>query len=238
MGKYIERELVYIERNPYIYRVTHRIMEGDCQTEHGPILVEVGGFYADKYPVTNKMFYDFIKESGYKPADSSGFLRHFENGIFKEEEANLPVVNVSQEDAKAYAAYYSMRLPTDQEWQYMAAGPYNLKYPWGNLPDYKRCNAYGKGLTPVDAYPQGASPFGLVDMCGNAWEMTDDLIDDGRHRFILLRGGCYYRGNNYWHAEGGPLPNWAHLKMHLMGGAMDRNGTVGFRCVKDCAGEG
>jgi formylglycine-generating enzyme required for sulfatase activity len=233
MGKYIERQLVFIEKSTYIYRVVHRIMEGDCQMDHGPLLIEAGGFYADKYPVTNKMFYDFIRESGYKPKNSDGYLRHWENGIFKEADANLPVVNVSLEDAKYYATFYGMKLPSDRQWQYMAAGPLNLKYPWGNEPDYKKCNVYSDGLTPVDAYSEGASPFGLYDMCANAWEMVDDIIDDGWHRFTLLRGGCYYKGNNYWHAEGGALPNNSHLKMHLLGNAMDRNNTVGFRCIKE-----
>lgn len=233
MGNYIERRMAYLEKGSYIYRVVHRIMEGDCQTEHGPLLVEAGGFYADRYPVTNKMYYDFVRASGYRPENADGYLRHWENGRFREADANLPVVNVSREDARAYAAFYGMKLPTERQWQYMAAGPMNLKYPWGNRPDGRKCNASGGVLTPVDAYPEGASPFGLYDMCANAWEMTDDLIDDGMHRFLLLRGGCCYRGPDYWHAESGALPNDSHLKMHLLGGAMDRNATVGFRCVRE-----
>lgn len=233
MSKYIERELLFVEKKPYIYRVVHRVMEGDCQAEHGPIAVEVGGFYADKYPVTNKMFFDFVEKSGYKPADDRGYLKHWENGKYKEADANLPVVNVSIEDAKAYAAFYGMKLPTDIQWQYMAAGPDNLAYPWGNQRIYSKCNVFTSALTPVDSHPEGASPFGLIDMCANAWEMTDDLIDDGWHRFVLLRGGCYLKAHNYWHAEGGVLRNDQHLKMHLMGGAMDRNETVGFRCIKE-----
>lgn len=233
MEKYIEHQMVYIKKANYIYRVVHRIMEGDCQMDHGPLLLECGNFYADKYPVTNKMYHDFILASGYRPENGDGFLKHWKNGCFRETDANLPVVNISQEDAKKYAAFYGMKLPNDRQWQYMAAGPMNLKYPWGNRPDYRKCNVDGEGLTPVDTYPEGVSPFGLCDMCANAWEMVDDLIDDGMHRFILLRGGSYYRGPDYWHAESGALPNDSHLKMHLLGGAMDRNETVGFRCIKE-----
>lgn len=233
MDEIIGRELIYIEKGRYIYRVVHRIMEGDCQMDHGPVAIDAGGFYADKYPVTNKMFYDFLQESGYKPSNDKGYLKHWANGKYKKEDANLPVVNVSREDARAYAAFYGMKLPTDRQWQYMAAGPDNLKYPWGNERDYSKCNVHTTKLTPVDAYPQGVSPFGLMDMAANAWEMTDDVIDDGWHKFILLRGGCYLKAHHYWHAEGGLLPNDAHLKMHLLGEAMDRNGTMGFRCIKE-----
>lgn len=230
---YIKQQLVYIEKSKYIFRVVHRIMEGDCKADHGPVLIDAGGFYADKFPVTNKMYGDFIRESGYVPENEEGYLRHWKNGVFSEKDANLPVVNVSVDDARAYAEFYGKKLPGDREWQYMAAGPCNLKYPWGNEKDLSKCNAHGDGLTPVDAYPPGASPFGLMDMCANAWEMTGDVINDGLHRFILLRGGCFYRGNDYWHAEGGALPNYSHLKMHLLGGAMDRCETVGFRCIKE-----
>lgn len=233
MNDIIENKLIFIEKSKYIYRVTHRIMEGDCKCEHGPLLTEPGGFYAQVYPVTNHMFKLFLDESGYKPGDTRGFLRHFVNGTYKEGEENLPVVNVNHSDAESYAAFYKMRLPTDLEWQYMAAGKLDLRYPWGN--DYRKdlCNCDGNALTPVDAYPDGRSPFGLYDMCANAWEMTSEVHDDGCHKFILLRGGCFFKGPNYWHSQSGAMKNQSHLKMHLLGGAMDRNATVGFRCIKE-----
>ena len=231
----LEQESVRVEKTSYIYRVVHRIMEGDCQTEHGPIAKEVGPLLADKYCVTNHMFYEFIQASGYQPEDTRNYLKHWENGCYKEGEENLPVVNVSLNDAKAYAEFYGKRLPKDYEWQYLAAGEEKVHWPWGNKLDYKKCNVYGSGLEDVDARPEGVSPFGLYNMCGNVWELTDEIIADGDkdHYFTLLRGGCYYRAPHYWHAEGGAVPNDFHLKMHLLGEAMNRNETVGFRCVKD-----
>lgn len=232
----IKQEFIRIEHAKYIYRVVHRIMEGDCQMDHGPELAEVGPLLVQKYAVTNHMFYEFIQESSYYPKNDRNYLKHWDGSKYCDGEEDLPVVNISQEDAKAYAEYYGMRLPTEQEWQYLASGPDKLKWPWGNKKDYKKCNVYGDKLMPVDSNPEGISPFGLYNMCGNIWEYTDKLYydDDKQHYFIVLRGGSYYTAPNYWHTEGGAIPNNYHLKVHLLGDAMNRYETVGFRCVKEC----
>lgn len=204
----VVQEEIRVEAAQYIYRCVHRVMEGDCQMEHGPILVKVGPLLADKFVVTNQMFYQFIQRSGYMPQNTQNYLKHWENGRYKDGEEDFPVVNVSQDDARAYAAFYGKRLPTEAEWQYLAAGPHHLKWPWGNVKDYSKCNVYGKGLQPVDAHPEGASPFGLYNMCGNVWEFTDETHydSDHDHYFITLRGSCYYTAPDYWHTEGVPFP--------------------------------
>ena len=71
----MEREnTVFIPQTTYIYRVVHRVMEGDCQCEHGPMPVTVGPLYADVYPVTNAQYYQFVQDSGYRPEDDRGYL--------------------------------------------------------------------------------------------------------------------------------------------------------------------
>lgn len=50
---------------------------------------------------------------------------------------------------------------------------------------------------------------------------------------LRLRGGSYYTAPYYWHSESGAVRNDAHLKVHLLGDAMDRCETVGFRCVRE-----
>lgn len=232
----VKQEYIKIDRDQYIYRVVHRIMEGDCQMEHGPELVEIGPVLVQKYNVTNSMYYQFIKDSSYYPKNDRNYLKHWSNGKYRIGEEDLPVVNISQDDAKAYAEFYGMRLPTEQEWQYFAGGPQKLKWPWGNKKDYLKCNVYGDALLPVDSCPDGVSPFGLYNMCGNVWEYTDELLFDGDkdHYFIVLRGGSFYNAPDYWHTEGGAIPNNYHLKVHLLGDAMNRFETVGFRCVKEC----
>ena len=123
----LKQELVKIDGDSYIYRVVHRIMEGDCQTEHGPVLVTVGPLLAQKYCVTNGMYYEFIRESGYRPQNPVNYLKHWKGERYAPEQEDLPVVNVSQEDARAYARFYGMRLPTEIEWQYLATGRAHLK---------------------------------------------------------------------------------------------------------------
>ena len=231
----IAQETVRIEPASYIYRVCHRIMEGDCQMDHGPKMVTVGPLEADVYCVTNAMYAQFLRESGYQPEHTENYLKHWENGSYREEDADLPVVNVSQDDAKAYAAFYGKRLPTEQEWQYLAAGPDKLAWPWGNEKRYACCNVFSEHLEPVNAHPEGRSPFGLYNMCGNVWEFTSERITDGGdgHTFIVLRGGSSYTAPYYWHTESGAVRNDCHLKVHLLGDAMDRIATAGFRCVRE-----
>lgn len=99
-------EKVFIQGDSYIYRVEHRIMEGDCEYDHGPRMVKVPSLLVDKYPVTNDRFYRFLKESGYEPRNRENFLRHWEAGRYKEEDRNKPVIWVSHKDAEAFAQWY------------------------------------------------------------------------------------------------------------------------------------
>ena len=84
----------------------------------------------------------------------------------------------------------------------------------------------------VDAHPNGASPFGVMDMVGNVWQWTDEYVDD-HTRAAILRGGSHYRpfGSIWYFPEA--YKNTEHGKLLLMAPSYDRSGTVGFRCVKD-----
>lgn len=228
----IEQEDVFVPGGGYIYRVTHRVMEGDCGCDHDPLWTVVPSMYVDKYPVTNGMYAEFLTGSGYVPKDPTNFLKHWRDGSPLPEDMDKPVTWVSLADAQAYALFYDKSLPTDIEWQYFASGTGRLHWPWGDEYDKSKLNADPLGgLTLVNAFPGGVNEYGLFDLAGNAWEITQ-AGDDGMHRFMLLRGGSYYRAPDFWHALGGPCANNAHLKCPLLNEGLNRNSNVGFRCVK------
>ncbi len=96
-----------------------------------------------------------------------------------------PVVNVSWNDAVAYAAWLAnatgqpWRLPSEAEWEKAARGSDGRIYPWGDSFDKARANTSegGKGTTtPIGSYPNGASPYGAQEMAGNVWEWTSSLF--------------------------------------------------------------
>ena len=210
---------------------TH-ILHSECQIEKQ---TDIKKFAIDRTPVTNAQFLDFRNKSGYKPRISDNFLKHWENGMIPAGKENHPVVYVDINDAIAYAEWAGKRLPTEEEWQYAAMGPEALTYPWGNEPDKNKCNQNLNGeTTAVNAFPEGVSPFGCLDMCGNVWELTGRIYSDGRTRFVMLKGGsCYKAEGSEWYFDGGPQKNSFVAKMLLIWPGLDRCSTVGFRCAVD-----
>jgi iron(II)-dependent oxidoreductase len=201
--------------------------------------MRINAFYIDKYPVTNAEFATFLQTSHYHPDDDLNFLKDWTDGKYPEGAANMPVVWVSLEDARAYAAWAGKRLPHEWEWQYAAQGNDGRQYPWGNLwhatavpvPDQGRTM---RGPDNVDAHPTGASPFGVMDMVGNVWQLTDQYLDE-HTRAAILRGGSYYQpqGSKWYFPQA--YQNDEHGKLLLMAPSKDRAATVGFRCVVDAA---
>lgn len=197
----------------------------------------IRSFYMDKYEVANDEFKAFIDATHYHPKDDLNFLQDWKGGMYPQGWANKPVTWVSMEDARAYADWAGKRLPHEWEWQYAARGSDARLYPWGDkwdssvvpTPDQGRSM---RGPDDVDAHPEGASPFGVMDMVGNVWQWTDEYIDE-HTRAAILRGGSYYQpqGSVWYFPQA--YRNDQHGKLLLMSPSMDRSGAVGFRCVKD-----
>lgn len=213
-------------------------------------------FWMDKHPVTNAQFKAFVEATGYQPADTVNYLKHWPKGQFLTGQADYPVVYVTYEDAQAYAQWAGKRLPTEIEWQFAAQTPDSREWPWAKKttgirreiePVNETLSVYrikgidpqftnlGNGIPdPVGKYPKGANPYGLQELSGSVWQLTNDLYESGSYRYVIMKGGSYYNpSSSWWYVQGGPRElHYRQFLLRLSPG-FERNATVGFRCVKD-----
>lgn len=191
-------------------------------------------FYMDKHPVTNAQFAQFLKATNYKPSDPENFLKNWTDGVMPEGTEDNPVTFVSWEDAKAYAKWAKKRLPTEKEWQYAAQGMKGYLYPWGNKLDSTKCNIGNGILDPIGTYPQGANEFGIEELTGSVWQVTNDLYKSGTTGYVILKGGSYFTTkSSWWYVTGGALDLTCRQQLLRVSQGYERNATVGFRLVKD-----
>ncbi|NOZ23383.1 MAG: formylglycine-generating enzyme family protein [Planctomycetes bacterium] len=127
--------------------------------------VSIPAFYIDKYKVTNSGYAAFIEATGHPPP------RDWPDGRIPIGREDFPVVNVSWQDAVAYAKWAKKRLPTEKEWEKAARGPAGRLYPWGNEPDVTMHATEAK-LRPVGSIPSNVSPYGCYDMVSYPPEWT------------------------------------------------------------------
>lgn len=122
---------------------------------------------------------------------------------------NHPMSNVTWFGAWLYCGYYSLRLPTEMEWEKAARGSDRRPFPWGNeiarnnanfyasRDPFEDMSSFGSRTTPVGLYNgktysgyqtlNSVSPYGLYDMAGNVWQWTGDVYEGQHYRY--LRGG-------------------------------------------------
>ena len=122
--------------------------------------VNLPTFYVDETAVSNAEYRKFCEESGRKRPDSEDYATH----------PDFPVVDVSFDDAQAYANWIGKQLPSEAEWEKAARGTDGRVYPWGNEP----WTAPPAALHSVLSYPKRVSPYGAYNMAGNVFEWTTD----------------------------------------------------------------
>lgn len=212
-------------------------------------------FWMDRTPVTNAAYFAFVKATGYRPADTVNYLRHWYHGAPKKGEEQFPVVYVSLEDARVFASWAHKRLPTEVEWQYAAQTPNGNEWPWRQRKPVTRqeqevnetltvsnlvgiepgmCNLGDGKPYPVGSFRKGVNPFGLLDLVGCVWQLTDDVYESGSYGYAIMKGGSYFKpSSSWWYVQGGPRE--LHYRQYLLrvSPGFERNSTVGFRCVKD-----
>lgn len=199
--------------------------------------VSLDAFYIDIYEVTNAHYQKFVIATGY----SAPPLWHDP----KFNKPDNPVVNVSWNDAVAYAHWAKKRLPTEAEWEYAARGGQIGKiYPTSNYLTHNDANFGGvegkdiwKWTSPVGSFQP--NDYGLYDIIGNVWEWCFDeyngefygfspehnpkfgrRIAPKNENFRILRGGAWGGSKDDLRVS----DRWYHLSS---------GSTIGFRCVKD-----
>jgi formylglycine-generating enzyme required for sulfatase activity len=200
-------ELIQIPAGIFFMGADNR--EPDASADEMPgHWVYLDTFWIDRTEVTNAMYETCVQAGGCSPpAEKGSKTRLFYYGDPRYRD--YPVIHVSWEDASAYCQWMGRRLPTEAEWEKAARGADRRSYPWGDADPTTRLTNYNNQVgdtTPVGSYPDGASPYDLLDMAGNVREWVGDWYNAGYYRiapvdnphgpasgeFRVLRGGSWF----------------------------------------------
>lgn len=169
------QELVHIPAGSF-WMGSHAKRDPHAQLNERPRhRVRLSEYYIGKFPVTNEQYAVFARAT----------QRDFKSPVGK---AQHPVAHVSWDDAHAFCEWLTQvagqrfMLPSEAEWEKAARGADGRIYPWGDRFDAARlnsCEAGPRETVEVGRFsPKGDSPYGVADLCGNAWEWCDDWFDD------------------------------------------------------------
>jgi len=206
---------------------------------------QIETFNISKYLITNAQFRTFIDDGGYtekwRNCWTNAGWKEKGDRISPEEYSetlrlpNHPRIGLNWYEAVAFSRWLDrrmrdvgripdgleIRLPTELEWEKAARGKDGRIYPWGNEFDKNKCNVVDlQSTTAVGIFPTGASPYGVMDMIGNAWkwcltkwhenintENEDNSLEGNAPR--VYRGGCW--GSNVWRTPDNP---WKPDELH------------------------
>ena len=206
-----EREAAYrLDEAAYGHSRTRQWKWYENEAPRG--LKETAAYAIAKTPVTNAHYAAFVAATGHPAPDVdretwAGYKlihpyertrRHaWRDGRPPTGREDHPVVLVSHDDARAFAAWLSKatgrswRLPSEPEWEKAARGTDGRIFPWGNDWDPARLNSHDAGpfdTLPVGSFAAGASPFGLLDGAGQVFEWTATASGPGRY---IVKGGSW-----------------------------------------------
>jgi len=206
-----ERAAAYrLDEAGYGHDATRR--EGWYAGERPRRIDATGAFAIMRAPVTNAQYAAFLRATGHPSPDVDRATwrrrglahpytrtrRHAWDGPAPPTgRADHPVVLVSHDDARAYAAWLSgatgrvWRLPSEAEWEKAVRGTDGRRFPWGDIFDPARLNSADAGpfdTLPVGRFPDGAGPFGLLDGAGQVFEWTSTPATAGRY---IVKGGSW-----------------------------------------------
>lgn len=210
--------------------------------------VYLDSFYIDKFEVTFEQYARFLNEEGNQFEGLANWIEandpdlhvHEIEGVWQVDPGfeNFPMNEMTWYGARAYCAWRDARLPTEAEWEKAARGTDGRLYPWGDEADCSKANFKGcnTGAVPVDAYPEGVSPYGAFNMAGNIMEWVNDWFDEtyyanspyenppgpenGTHR--VFRGGAFINGAHHIRTT----YRWPKLPVLTYV-------ATGFRCARD-----
>jgi formylglycine-generating enzyme required for sulfatase activity len=238
------------------------------------------GFAMARTTVTVAEFREFVRASGYVPDsvklggasvydERSGALRDDCSATWQDDYAGreaddkLPVVNISWNDAEAYADWLSQRtgkryrLPSEAEFEYALRGGTSSRYWWGNAaPKSKVENLTGSGdrsrsgrrwshsfrgyrdgyWGPAPVMSFAANPFGLYDINGNVSEWALDCWHDNYIRAPNDGSAWINPGCSAHVVRGGSWgssPEQVNSAYRQGANADVRSGRVGFRVVRE-----
>ena len=155
-------------------------------------------FSVSKYPITEKMFLEFIKNDGYKNneywcrnsllwRDKNNiklplYWKYENNQYFKilnntkySVETNLPITNISYFEAKAYCKWKNVRLPTESEFEYISTNMGKTLFPWGDSNKDTNIN-YKNYILSVENNVNIPNFNGVMGLLGNIWQWCEEPI--------------------------------------------------------------
>ncbi|MCG3208380.1 MAG: Hercynine oxygenase [Anaerolineae bacterium] len=192
-------------------------------------------FQIARTPITNAQYQIFVQAAKHKAPG------HWTDNRAPKGKESHPVVNVSLDDTLAYCNWLSefsskrITLPSEAEWEKAARGGNDQRvYPWGDKWDTAMCNNRRLGLedtTPVGIFPEGASPYGCLDMCGNVWEWTHSVFKDYPYN---SEHECEHQDDLRWILRGGSFSisvQCTRCTFRFMRDPADKGLNFGFRVV-------